>query len=222
MLQNLLSMQMGRNWRKLRFYHRKRKQNVEPEREPLLVSISLALLAAQVLPSCVPAAIQSDRDNLGAPLTVSISLSLITCTRLLTSITRANLSAHPVLTIQELHHRLEHPGCLPDGWTRAKSAPSELVVCNLSQSKPDVPPLVKYTVTVTESLLWTVHIFGQLVQTTQLMPSQPCRLETVSEFFSLLQHLKNFQVCCGNSEDKFIQLAHKKRGKFCDKAGGLS
>lgn len=204
---------MPRSWRKPLFWPSKRKKM---KREPLIVSISLALLVSQIFPtSLVASASQAAAVSVIPPteplsLVVSISLTIVVC-----ATSQALSLSSLCLCLNECKKKY-----LPDGWIIAKTGPSELTVCNLTKGIGESPPVVKFSVTVTESLNWSVHVYGQRVEAANLMMIPvPQRLKTIPNFLLLLRCLDNLQVCTGNSDEKFIQLAISKKGKFRNRSG---
>ena len=106
---------------------------------------------------------------------------------------------------------------LPTGWTIVASDSTNLIICD--HFGKGYPPLVKYTMTVSESLTWSLHVFRQQVDIVKLFPSQPRRFECLSDLLMLLQHLNKVQICFGNSELEILQLAASKKGILLDRYG---
>ena len=113
-------------------------------------------------------------------------------------------------TLNDLNYELKRSD-LPAGWSIVEFSSSNLILCDYFVK---YPPIVKYTISVSDLLTWSLCVFGQEVDIMKLFPDQPHKLDSLFDLLSLLQHLNNLCVCSGNTEQEIIELAVSKKGIF--------
>ena len=104
---------------------------------------------------------------------------------------------------------------LPSRWTDVSGDSQELRLCVVThQGAADAPcPLViSHSVVVDTSRSWKVHVHGHLVDTTAipLLADTPSTLDG-SSTTSLLQKISRLNICAGNPDPKFIDLAKTRK-----------
>ena len=77
-------------------------------------------------------------------------------------------------------------------------------------------PVIKYTLTIKQDFSCALSILSKIVQVPYLIPSH---IYTPESLLHVMANLINMNICNGNNDQHFQQLAKKREGKFTDRTG---
>ena len=102
---------------------------------------------------------------------------------------------------------------LPTGWALVNTTNNEIFACLLHDSKHI--PEVQFSITISENLQYKITAFGRSVN----LPTTTSIITNVEDFLSIIKILKNCNICPGNNDIDFVQLAKQRNGNFIDRTG---
>ena len=125
-----------------------------------------------------------------------------------------------VTSIDKLQEKMQRLKACPAGWTSTVMSESEtnLVFCKLYYTESNVA--VQYMLKISSDFTWTVKK-GQIVIPTRCSIFSDIALEmnTVKSVIEILTLLDTSKLCCGNNDEKFMELSAWRGGKFMDLSG---
>ena len=98
-----------------------------------------------------------------------------------------------------------------------KSETEDLVVCHLDEGSD----FLLYSLKVSTGFSWTLSLRG-IALNRRLCPLLTASTEQMTSAFDicqLLESLNTYRLCEGNSDERFLQLSHSRRGCFLDVSG---
>lgn len=112
---------------------------------------------------------------------------------------------------------------LPSGWVN-QSKNGTVVVCTLGFTDSDRSPSVIKSLTVLPNYTWKVHVHGKIINVTECLALKefPTLISSPSLMNRILIQLNNLEVCAGNPDDHFLQMADSRNGVFKNSANEVA
>ena len=104
---------------------------------------------------------------------------------------------------------------LPESWVEVNSNASKLTFCHIVNTSLTTP-VIKYTLTIKQDFSCTLSVLTKIVQVPYLIPSH---IYTPESLLHVMANLINMNICNGNNDQHFQELAKKRKGKFTDRTG---
>lgn len=122
-------------------------------------------------------------------------------------------------TVEELHQSLQ----LPNRSWCDQSTPGQIRLCKISTTSVSVPPVITHCLTVDSSLKWSLFVHNRMVSKIKhsTLGSFPDSLTSDSLHY-LLQRIDDFNVCLGQPDRHFIDMASARKGMFKSNDGSIS
>ena len=122
------------------------------------------------------------------------------------------------MCIAELYTKLPTT-TLPSGWIIHKFNEDEIQCIQLIQQHIGTPVMLFHLLTIQNDLTWKLHTANHSVS---LESPALCQLPlhlTPDSAQRVIELIDSSNFCIGNSEEKFIDLARKRKGKFLSASG---
>ena len=108
---------------------------------------------------------------------------------------------------------------LPKGWIVHKFNEDEIQCIKLQQQWLGTPVIIFYLLIIRSDLTWELHTANHLISSEcSVLCQQPSHLATESAR-RLIRVIDNSNYCIGNTDEQFIELARKRKGKFLTSGG---
>ena len=104
------------------------------------------------------------------------------------------------------------------GWSDQTAIPVEQIqLCKIlsSPSSSNQPLIVSHSLLINKDFTWTLHVLGHEIEkhANDLIRDIPDRLN-ISSFSNLLSLLDSANICPGNSQSHFVEMANSRKGTF--------
>ena len=108
---------------------------------------------------------------------------------------------------------------LPKGWIVNKCNEDEIQCIKLQQQRLGTPVVIFHLLIIRTDLTWELHTADHLISSEcSDLCQQPSHLATESAR-RLIRLIDNSNYCIGNTDEQFIELARKRKGKFLTVGG---
>ena len=97
---------------------------------------------------------------------------------------------------------------LPAGWTLVQTENNEIIACLIYHDSQQIPTVVS---SLTIALGRTVNL-----------PTSTTTISNAENFLHIITTIQNCNLCPGNNDNQFIQIAEQRKGKFTDRIGMLT
>ena len=78
-------------------------------------------------------------------------------------------------------------------------------------------PVVAVSICIHEDFSWQLYVQRKVIE--PCSPALPRVLDSVSALEAIISYVSSCNICCGNSDEKFLPLANCRKGKFMDSSG---
>ena len=110
---------------------------------------------------------------------------------------------------------------LPSGWIIHRFNDDQVHCIQLKQQHIGTPVMLFHLLTIHNDLTWKLHTASHSVSLeSPVLCQQPSHL-TPDSAQSLIALIDSSSICIGNSQQKFIELARKRKGQFFGANGEL-
>ena len=106
---------------------------------------------------------------------------------------------------------------LPAGWTLVQTENNEIIACLICHDSQQIPTVVS-SLTISETLQYKVIVLGRTVN----LPTSTTTISNAENFLHIITTIQNCNLCPGNNDNQFIQIAEQRKGKFTDRIGMLT
>jgi hypothetical protein len=112
---------------------------------------------------------------------------------------------------------------LPPGWlivrpcSSTTSPQNKITACYLRENQNTFTAEIFYTLQISQNLKVEISANGKPITIPQVT-----KLANTEMFVAILQSITNLKICKGNDDEKFIELAIRRKSKFSDRAGKFS
>jgi hypothetical protein len=109
---------------------------------------------------------------------------------------------------------------LPPGWlivrpcSSTTSPQNKITACYLRENQNTFTAEIFYTLQISQNLKVEISANGKPITIPQVT-----KLANTEMFVAILQSITNLKICKGNDDEKFIELAIRRKSKFSDRAG---
>lgn len=108
---------------------------------------------------------------------------------------------------------------LPKGWIINKFNQDEIQCMKLRRQQLGIPVVIFHLLMIRSDLTWEVYTANHLVSPEcSVLCQQPSHLATETAQ-RLIQIIDNSNYCIGNTDEQFVELARKRKGKFLTLGG---
>lgn len=109
---------------------------------------------------------------------------------------------------------------LPQGWIVNKFSDSEEIQCiKLQRQQLHMPTVILHLLLIHSNLTWEVHTINRLVSNTCSVLNQYPSMLTDKTALSLIHAINESNICTGNFDKHFVDLAKTKEGRFTTFSG---
>ena len=99
---------------------------------------------------------------------------------------------------------------LPPQWVSTMNSKKQLKLCKINDHDE-----VSFSVTIHDDLSFCVSLFNRPIH----IDAQDEKIHCTETIFTVINTIEKIGICQGNPDDKFIELAFKRNGKFLNNQG---